>query len=131
MSQGNNESVFLRVLNQHAEREELRLDKIYEQIAALREILAQQSAILDTHIQRSERLESIVETTRDEQKLLEVEHVKAISTIESSNRLIEELAAKIGPLVKQQMMWVGVAKAVAISATLLGIVGTVWKFFSP
>jgi len=64
-------SDFLSALNRHTEREEARLDAIFAKLAEIASVQAEQAAILDEHIRRTEANEQAVEALRVRSRVLE------------------------------------------------------------
>lgn len=119
---------FLDALNAHTIREEARLDRIFGELSAVREILSAQQGILDEHIKRSERLEGLLDTSREQVAVLKTEHAVAVKTVADSNDLVRSLNASLKPLLEQRSAWEAAGKALTVGAGLAGAVAGVLKF---
>ncbi len=121
-------SDFLTTLNAHTVREEARLDRIGDELAAVRDILTAQQVILQEHIKRSERLESLVDIGRDQMAALHEEHAVAVQAASDTRALIANLSTIVTPLVESRRGWEMAGKLLTVGAGLAASIAGVLKF---
>lgn len=121
-------SDFFKALHEHTIREEQRLERIGAELTSVREILASQQAILAEHIRRSERLENLLDATREQAAALRSEHDLAMKSIADGQALLANLTETLRPVLESQRVWVAAGKALTVAAGLAGSTAGVLKF---
>jgi transposase len=123
-------NAFIEALNAHTRREEARLEQICDQIGQIRSILNAQSRILDTHIQRSERLEALVDLERESIGTMKLEHAKSMEVFTAASDQLKALEKQLKPINRSLRAWAVIGQLVSFAVAASGLTWGILKLIS-